>query len=194
MNNLLPHHGELYYLPHFVNHSTANNYFLKLKQSIVWDQKPITIFGKKVMQPRLTAWYGDSDVSYKYSGLKLTAMAWTDELLHLKNKIEQSCGHKFNSVLLNYYRNGSDSMGWHRDNESELGENPIIASLSLGQSRKFKIRNYFDKKETFYILVETGSLLLMKSEMQTYWEHSIAKELKVAQPRINLTFRYVQKG
>lgn len=162
-----------------------------MNNGIEWKHEPIWMFGKKVMQPRLTAWYGDAGKAYRYSGILMTPFPWTSSLLEIKAKVEELTGEKFNSALLNLYRNGADSMGWHRDNEPELGINPVIASVSLGAARRFLLREYQDKKSKTEILLEDGSLLIMKGESQTHWEHSIPKTTKCMAPRINITFRSI---
>jgi alkylated DNA repair dioxygenase AlkB len=188
-HNFLPHHGEVFYFPSFLDRSEADKYLESLTKKIQWQQYTIRIFGKSVLQPRLSAWYGDKD--YAYSGKSLPASGWTNELLELKEKIESFSGKLFNSVLLNLYRNGNDSMGWHRDNEKELGPDPVIASLSLGAERDFKLRDYLTKKEVVTLQPVHGSLILMQGSTQTFWEHSLPKTKKAKEPRLNLTFRWI---
>lgn len=159
--------------------------------TIAWEQRTITMYGKRMPTPRLTAWYGDADKSYAYSGSKFNPFTWTPELLNVKKRIEPIAGVTFNSVLLNYYRNGNDSVAWHSDNETELGMHPVIASVSFGQVRSFYIRHKQNHAEKYSIRLENGSLLLMKGGLQQYWEHRIAKSATVMQPRINLTFRII---
>ena len=166
-------------------------FFEQLKTQIQWKQEPIWMFGKKVMQPRLTAWYGDPGRSYRYSGIEMQPLAWIAPLVKIKSKVEEVLGHDFNSVLLNLYRDGKDSMGWHRDNEPELGDHPIIASVSLGEPRRFLMRLYSDHNVKQEVLLENSSLLIMKGETLTHWEHSIPKSKKVTASRINLTFRKI---
>ncbi|MCS5490268.1 alpha-ketoglutarate-dependent dioxygenase AlkB family protein [Algoriphagus limi] len=187
--NILPHHGEIRLYDHFFDSGKANFFFEKLQNTIHWKQEPIWIFGKKVMQPRLTALYGDPEKTYSYSGITMNPIPWTAELLEIKSSVEQVVEKPFTHVLLNFYRDGQDSMGWHRDNESTLGPNPVIASVSFGVSRNFQIRNYFDKSEKIQIPLNHGSLLIMQGESQHHWEHQIPKSKKVAGGRINLTFR-----
>lgn len=188
--NILPFDGEIYYYPNFFDDQSSRKYFAELKNEIPWQQKSIKIFGKSVNEPRLTAFYGDESKVYTYSGLKLTPLSWTSNLASIKEKIETKIQHKFNVVLLNYYRDGKDGMGWHRDNERELGSEPIIASVSFGASRNFCLRNFFDKKIKKSLILESGSLLVMKGKSQQYWEHSIPKITKCDE-RINLTFRFI---
>lgn len=158
---------------------------------IDWQQYQIKLFGKTLDQPRLTAYYGEDHLFYAYSNIKLKPIPFTDTLLAIKNKIETSTGHYFNGVLLNYYRNGDDSMGWHADDEKELGMNPVIASLSFGASRNFQLQHRFQKsipKQS--IALNDASLLVMQGETQHFWKHQIPKQ-KNKGPRINLTFRQI---
>ncbi|MGY6523003.1 MAG: alpha-ketoglutarate-dependent dioxygenase AlkB family protein [Mongoliitalea sp.] len=187
--NLLPVQGEAYYYHEFFTGDQSAYFWEKLLNEIAWKQEPIWMFGKQVMQPRLTALYGDPSKPYGYSGIEMTPVAWTDFLIDIKNAVEQEAGEKFTHVLLNYYRNGADSMGWHRDNEKVLGGNPTIASVSFGASRAFQLRHYENKQLKKSIELENGSLLLMKGECQHFWEHQIPKTKKVLGGRINLTFR-----
>jgi alkylated DNA repair dioxygenase AlkB len=150
------------------------------------------MFGKKVMQPRLTALYGDEGISYSYSGITMEPIPWSKTLLEIKGKVEEVAEARFSHVLLNFYRDGQDSMGWHRDNEASLGPEPVIASVSFGVSRRFQFRNYVDKKEKLQIELGHGSLLLMKGACQDRWEHQIPKSKKVSGERINLTFRLIR--
>ena len=143
------------------------------------------------MQPRLTAWYGDAGIAYRYSGITMQPEPWTRMLNEIKTRLEKFSGFTFNSVLLNLYRDGQDSMGWHRDDEKELGKNPAIGSVSFGDCRKFMIRHVQDRSLKNAINITNGSLLLMAGEMQHYWQHSIPKTAKPAGVRINLTFRKI---
>lgn len=189
--NLLPADGELYYFPGFYNLDEAQELFSVLQNEIAWEQQRIRIYGREHPEPRLTAWYGDPGAAYAYSGIKLLPKAWSPVLLTIKQKLEAACHAKFNSVLLNYYRDGRDSMGWHRDNERELGPHPVIASLSFGATRRFLVRRYRSNNEKLELPAESGSLILMRGDMQRHWEHSIPKQLKVTEGRINLTFRNI---
>jgi alkylated DNA repair dioxygenase AlkB len=202
--------AKLIFIDHFFKKEEADAILSDLTENIGWEQGEIMMFGKKVLEPRLSAWYGDEGKEYTYSGKKQTPLAWTDTLKGIKNKIElecqnsippdaelhcAKCAHQykaiFNSVLLNYYRNGQDSMGWHSDDEKELGRNPTIVSLNLGETRRFLIRHKIDKNLKKEILLTHGSLLIMTDEMQHYWQHAVPKEPKKQQPRINLTFRWI---
>lgn len=190
-NNLLPEKGEAYLLNEFLLQQEATHYFNLLKNQTPWERKKIIIFGKEVMQPRLVYWYSDPGISYKYSGITLKSNPWPNYLMDLKNKIETICETKFNSVLINYYRDHLDSMGWHRDNEKELGLNPIIASFSLGQMREFQLRDYQTKKNKIKLELKNNDLLIMKGTIQNDWEHSIPKRTTPQGERINLTFRKI---
>jgi alkylated DNA repair dioxygenase AlkB len=169
-----------------------SDYFLQTFISTMpWEQKLVKMWDKEMLTPRLTAWYGDPNTNYSFTDLKLDPMPWTTELLQIKAKVEPIAGIKFNSVLLNYYRDGNDSVAWHSDKESVLGKNPVIASVSFGQVRSFDIRNKADHSEKYSVKLEHGSLLLMKAGLQEHWEHRIAKSVKPMKPRVNLTFRVV---
>jgi alkylated DNA repair dioxygenase AlkB len=189
--NLLPVDGAVFFFPEFLLKEESNALLNDLLNNIPWKQEPINIFGKQVMQPRLTAWFGDAGKVYSYSGITLQPLPWTAALQKIKDKAEKISNHSFNSALLNLYRDGKDSMGWHRDNEKELGTNPVIASVSLGATRIFKLRHYNNKSLARSIALTHGSLLLMEAETQHYWEHQVAKTAKPTRPRINCTFRYV---
>ncbi len=184
--NLLPFDGEVLYFPNFI----SNDFFEKLKDEINWKQEGMKIFGKEVAFPRLTAWYAENGKTYTYSGLKNIPEEFTESLLSIKEKVESEAGVHFNSALLNYYRHGNDSMGWHTDNEPELGENPVIASISLGSSRKFQFKHKSTLKSTQNIILEPGSLLLMQGSTQHHWQHQVPK-VKEAEGRINITFRRI---
>lgn len=157
-----------------------------------WRQDDITLFGKTHRQPRLVAWYGDPGASYTYSGIRHEPLPWTPTLQQLRQRVQAAAGHKFNSVLLNYYRDERDSMGLHADDEPELGPRPVIASLSLGETRRiyFKHKTRRDVETVSYNLPST-SLLIMKGETQRYWRHGIRKLTRACGPRVNLTFRLV---
>lgn len=191
MENLISTDGEVYFYPALFTPEESDQLYKALIENIEWKQEPVFIMGKEIMQPRLTAWYGDADKAYSYTGITMKPHTWTPELLIIKERIEQVAAHTFTSVLLNYYRDGKDSMGWHRDNEKELGNNPVIGSVSFGVSRHFHLKHRTDKNLRAKILLTHGSFLLMKGATQHHWYHSIPKELKVAEGRINLTFRTI---
>ena len=159
--------------------------------NICWQRDHIRMFGKIVAVPRFSAWYGDEGKSYTYSGLKLNPHPWNEILRGIRQTVEQKTGCTFNSVLLNWYRDGTDSMGWHADDESELGVNPIIASVNLGASRRFLMRRKDDHRCKWELTLTHGSLLLMRGRMQHFWQHAIPKEKKITSLRINLTFRTI---
>lgn len=184
--------GRLAYYPDFLSKEKADNLLERLREQVSYRQNTIKMFGKIYDEPRLTAWYADTGLSYTYSGIQMKTLAWSDLLYQLKGDVEQRTSATFNSALLNYYRDGQDSMGWHQDNEKELGLNPTIASLSLGATRKFQLKHIGDtlipRQE---IALTHGSLLIMSGEIQHYWKHQIPKTQKVITDRINITFRKI---
>lgn len=188
--NILPFDGEIFYFPDGLDADSKRLYFQAIKDETPWQQQSVKIFGKWIPEPRLTCFYGDAGKNYEYSGLRLEPLAWTPALLQLKNLAESYSGTLFNVALLNYYRDWKDSMGWHRDNEPELGTEPIIASFSLGAARKFSLRNFADKSVIQSIILEPGSLLVMGGKIQSCWEHCVPKTSK-AEERINITFRRI---
>ena len=153
--------------------------------------KTIKLYGKLVPIPRLTAWYGDSGKSYTYSKIAMSPEPWTPTLLAIKSKVEVLLGVQFNSVLLNFYRSGSDSVAWHSDDESELGENPVIGSVSFGGTRRFVFRHKYRKELNKEVDLSHGTFLVMKGTTQHFWQHQIPKTVKKVEPRINLTFRVI---
>ena len=189
--NILPIDGEAYLFPEFFSKEESEQLWEALQKNIHWKQEPVVIMSKKVMQPRLTAWYGDEGKSYRYTGITMHPHPWTKELLLIKERIEELSGQIFNSVLLNFYRNGNDSVGWHRDNEKSLGINPVIGSVSFGAARYFHFRHYQQKHIKTKVLLTPGSFLLMKGETQHKWLHSIQKEPLITGGRINITFRTI---
>ena len=189
--NLLPFGGEVYYIPNVFAKEKSGEYFNQLFTEIRWKQEPIKIFGKEVMQPRLTAWYGAIDKSYAYSGITMQPNHWIHPLLEIKSVAEEYSGSSATSALMNLYRDGNDGLGWHRDNEKVLGPTPTIASVSLGTVRTFQFRHYKDKSNLISIDLEPGSLVIMKGESQQIWEHRIPKSKKVHGARINITFRTI---
>lgn len=182
--------GEYFYLPNFFSPNEASDYLEAFKENIDWKQEEMLMYGKMIKFPRLTAWYGDNDKPYSFSGIKLSPKAWNKELLQIKEKIEPVANATFNSVLLNRYRDGNDSISWHTDAEKELGTNPIIASVNLGAERKFQLRHR-DTQEKIEIVLQHGSLLIMGGELQHYWQHQVPKTKTVVKERINLTFRVI---
>ncbi len=184
--------GEYLFVKGFFAKPEADRFFHELREGIAWRQESMYMYGKKVAFPRLTAWYGDNDKDYSFSGIKLSPHPWTDSLLKIRSKVEQFSKASFNSVLLNLYRNGNDSISWHTDAEPELGRNPVIASLSLGVARKFQLR-HVNGHGKLDIELTHGSLLLMRGELQHYWQHQLPKSKTVLSERINLTFRLIMK-
>lgn len=183
--------AEVYYYPNFYNNVSAVSYFNELMQTINWQQDVIKIFGKEIPIPRLQAFYGDEGLIYKYSNISLKATKWNDLLLKIKTDIKIETNIKLNCVLLNLYRTGNDSNGWHADDEPSLGKNPAIASVSFGGSRYFNFKHKKIKNLKTKIELQNGSLLIMKGKTQHFWCHQIAKTKKQVEPRINLTFRFV---
>jgi hypothetical protein len=192
MINILPKDGDVFYNPNLFSLEESKQFFRSLKEEIKWRHEPIVLFGKKIMQPRLTAWYGDDNKVIRYSGIKMQPLPWTPVLIEIKTKVESFSGVAFNSVLLNQYRNESDSMGWHRDNEKELGTDPVIASVSFGATRTFHFRHVDDPKLKKIIPLNDGSCLIMRGSTQHFWYHRLPKLTKPINPRINLTFRIIK--
>jgi alkylated DNA repair dioxygenase AlkB len=184
--------AEIIYYPHFLDTNEADKIFVELKNTIPWQQDEIQVFGKTHAQPRLTALYGNEGKPYSYSNITMQPHYWTPLLQKIKSYVESVCETEFTSVLLNYYRDGKDSNGWHADNEKELGTNPTIASLSFGAARTFQLKHNTIKENKKSILLEHGSLLLMKGPTQHFWKHQIPKTAKPTGPRINLTFRIIK--
>ena len=174
----------------FFNPIYSNELLIKLISKIPWESMVIKMFGKDTTIPRLQCWIGDKGCGYKYSGKKLNRQDWTEDLTMIRKKIYEELKIDFNSVLVNYYRDGRDSMGWHSDDEKELGPLPTIASISLGSERDLVFRNKISK-ETLSIPQPHGSLILIDGKTQKNWQHSIKKTRKVIGPRINLTFRNI---
>ncbi len=184
--------AELIYYPSFLKSIEADSFYTILKDSTAWQHDNITVYGKTYKQPRLTALYGDTSTPYSYSNITMYPKPYTDALKQLKFKIEDHTKVIFNTVLLNYYRDGNDSNGWHADNEKELGDNPIIASISLGEERPFHFKHRSLKNERHKLILKHGSLLVMAGEMQHFWLHQIAKTKRSIGGRINLTFRQIK--
>jgi alkylated DNA repair dioxygenase AlkB len=183
--------GEYMYIPNFFNKQKSDYFFDALLKRIEWKQEEMKMYGKLLKFPRLTAWYGDNNKPYSFSGINLNPTIWNDELLQIKKTIEPKCNGIFNSVLLNLYRNGNDSISWHTDAEKELGKNPLIASVNFGATRKFQLRHR-ETKEKIEIELIHGSLLIMKGSLQHFWQHQVPKTKKTVGKRINLTFRVIK--
>lgn len=183
--------GELRYWPQALDADEAAVLFDALRRTSGWEQEEIVIFGERRRVPRLVAWHGDPGAAYTYSGTFHEPQPWTPELAGLRRRVESLSGQSFNSVLLNLYRDGSDGMGWHADDEPELGRNPVIASVSLGATRRFRLRHRRGRAEPLTLPLASGSLLLMGGELQHYWLHAVPKTKQPVGERINLTFRRV---
>jgi len=181
------------YQDHF-DSEIAGNLLRELAKEIPWVQNKIKFYGKENLVPRLESWHGDEGMSYTYSGIKMDAKPWTKNLLVIKESIEPIAKTTFNSVLINYYRDGKDRVAWHSDDEKELGKNPVIASVSLGAERKFKLRHkkYKENQLQHEVFLQSGSLLLMSGSTQHHWLHEIPRTAKPIGPRINLTFRVIK--
>ena len=184
--------ADIIYYPHFFDKDEADIIFAKLETDIPWQQDEIRVFGKIHAQPRLTALFGNEGKIYSYSNIKMQPHPWNLLLQKIKSQVESVSGTNFTTVLLNYYRDGKDSNGWHADNEKELGINPIIASVSFGAARTFQLKHNSNKELKKSIVLEHGSLLLMKGTTQHFWKHQIPKTAKPVGSRINLTFRVIK--
>ncbi|MFY0598253.1 MAG: alpha-ketoglutarate-dependent dioxygenase AlkB [Cyclobacteriaceae bacterium] len=189
--NILPFDGEVNYYGPIIGLEKAQSYFEKLLNNISWDNDQAIIFGKLIVTKRKVAWYGDRPFSYTYSKTTKSALPWTKELLELKEIVEKEAGETFNSCLLNLYHSGEEGMAWHSDGETDLKKNGAIGSLSFGAERKFSFKHKVSK-QSVSILLEKGSLLLMKGTTQANWLHRLPPTKKVKTPRINLTFRTIE--
>ena len=186
--------GEILFMRNFFTLTEAKLYFDLLQNNISWKQEEVKFYGKTYPVPRKTAWYGYEGFNYSYSGITCFPEIWTKELLEIKSQIERFIPEEdFTSVLLNLYNNGNDKMGWHADDEKELGRNPTIASVSLGETRRFDIKHKQNKDLQFKFELTSGSLLIMRGALQHHWVHQIPAQKKVKEPRINLTFRTIKK-
>ena len=184
--------AEIIYYPQFYDKEQADIIFAELVKDIPWQQDEIRVYGKIHPQPRLTALFGNEGKPYSYSNITMQPHPWNSLLQKLKTEIEKVSDTIFTTVLLNQYRDGKDSNGWHADNEKELGTNPVIASLSFGAERTFQLKHNLDKDLKKNIVLQHGSLLLMKGKTQHFWKHQIPKTAKPINPRINLTFRVIK--
>lgn len=183
--------AEVFHYPVLFGQAESDALFTQLLDSIAWQQDSIRIYDRRIPLPRLTAWYGDAGTRYTYSGITMEPQPWAPALLQIKQAIEPLAGVKFNSVLLNLYRDGRDSVAWHSDDEPELGKNPVIGSVSFGATRRFCLRHQVDRSLKQEIALTHGSLLLMQGTTQRFWQHQIPKTAKSVAPRINLTFRVI---
>ncbi|MGG7437621.1 alpha-ketoglutarate-dependent dioxygenase AlkB family protein [Chryseobacterium arthrosphaerae] len=181
----------LEYKEHFLTRKEADQLKDILLETAPWKQRTQKMYDKTVLTPRLTAWYGDPGKTYPLREDELDVTSWTPELLALKQKIEKEFGYQFNSVLVNLYRNQNDSVAWYSDRESRYGKRPVIASVSLGETRNFDFRKKDHHQSKYSLPLPHGSLLIMKGDLQEHWEHRIAKSVTPMKERINLTFRWV---
>ena len=188
--NLLPKDGTVNYYGKIFDQKQSNDFYQKLLETIEWKNDVAIIFGKKILTKRKVAWYGDENFEYTYSNSTKKAIPWTKELIELKKMAEEKTGEKFNSCLLNLYHNGTEGMAYHSDGENDLKKNGAIASLSFGAERKFSFKHK-ETKEKVDLILEHGSLLVMKDQTQTFWLHRLPPTKKVFAPRINLTFRTI---
>jgi alkylated DNA repair dioxygenase AlkB len=185
--------GEVLLYERFFSQFESDRFYETLRKQVLWQQDTIKVYGKSHPLPRLTAWYGDSGKGYTYSGIPMRPHPWSRDLLSIKEKLESKAGVSFSSVLLNLYRTGQDSVSWHRDDEPELGRNPIIGSVSFGETRTFQLRHLTRKDlPRVDIPLTHGSFLLMRGPTQHHWEHQIPKTSRSIKPRINLTFRVIR--
>ncbi len=183
--------GEVAICPQFIEEAQANNLLRQLTATLDWQQETLRIYGRQVVVPRLVAWYGSANARYTYSGVLHEPTPWTPTLATLREQISRACGHDFNAVLANRYRNGNDSMGWHADNEPELGDRPVIASLSLGATRRMRFRHRARGHASLGIDLPNGSLLLMRGDTQRHWQHCLTRTRLPVAERVNLTFRSI---
>ncbi|WP_207514559.1 alpha-ketoglutarate-dependent dioxygenase AlkB family protein [Longitalea luteola] len=186
--NYLPKDGTVNYYGKPLSREQADYYLEKLLTTIHWKNDEAVIFGRHIITKRKVAWYGNDNYDYTYSKITRQALQWTKELLELKRLVEEKTGETYNSCLLNLYHNGDEGMAWHSDDEKTLGENSAIASFSFGAERKFSFKHK-QSKEVISMMLEHGSLLVMKGTTQTHWLHCLPKSKRITTPRVNLTFR-----
>ncbi len=184
--------AELDYLPGWVDAALAERWLQALIEQTPWQQPELFIHGRYHRTPRLTAWYGEPEARYRYSGKVHEPLPWTALLDDIRQRLMADVGQALNAVLLNYYRDGQDSMGWHSDAEPELGREPLIASLNLGGSRRFDLRRVGATRIEHSLTLEHGSLLVMRGPTQHHWQHQVAKTRQACAPRLNLTFRLIR--
>jgi len=193
LTNILPAGGIVTYYGKAITQKDSQYYLDKLLNNIEWKNDEAIIFGRHIVTKRKVAWYGNDDFEYTYSNRTKYALPWTKELSELKKITEELCGTKFNSCLLNLYHNGEEGMAWHSDDEKTLVKDSSIASFSFGAERKFLLKHK-QTKQTISLLLKNGSLLEMKGATQKYWLHCLPKSKKIAQPRVNLTFRVMEES
>ena len=184
--------SDLLFDPAFLAPARADALFAQLRNGIAWETHRIRLFGREVDSPRLSCWIGDADASYVYSRTRFEPRPWPQALTILREEVDGATGERFNSVLANLYRNGRDGMGWHSDDEPELGSQPVIASLSLGATRRFCLKHKRDGTRSFALELPHGSLLVMRGDTQKNFRHALPKTAKPVAERINLTFRKIQ--
>ena len=184
--------AKLDYLPAWVEAGLAERWLHALFEQTPWQQPELFIHGRYHRTPRLTAWYGEPEARYRYSGKIHQPLPWTPLLDEIRQQVVQAVGQPLNAVLLNYYRDGQDSMGWHSDAESELGRDPLIASLNLGGSRRFDLRRVGSTRIEHSLTLQHASLLVMRGPTQHHWQHQVAKTRQACAPRLNLTFRLIR--
>lgn len=191
LENILQKDGVVHYFGPLFSEEEAQHYLRSLLEKIDWQHDELVMFGKKIVTKRKVGWYGDEPFKYTYSNASKVALPWTRELLQLKSIVEKESKETYNSCLVNLYHDGSEGMGWHADDEKELKENGAIASLSFGATRKFVFRHK-ESGQKLSLMLEVGSLLVMKGVTQTYWQHSLPPTRKINSPRINVTFRTIR--
>jgi alkylated DNA repair dioxygenase AlkB len=179
-------------LPGWLEAATADGWLRRLLAETPWQQPQLRLFGRSLPTPRLVAWYGDPEAFYRYSGQTHRPLPWTPLLAQIRQRVEWTVGQRLNGVLLNYYRDGQDSMGWHSDDEPELGPEPLVASLSLGGRRRFDLRRRGTSRIGHSLWLEHGALLVMSGATQHHWQHQVAKSRACCAPRLNLTFRLIR--
>jgi alkylated DNA repair dioxygenase AlkB len=182
--------ADVYFLPGFFGSADSDRLLEDIDETTVWSQESFRMYGKRMPLPRLTAWYGESGKTYTYSKIEMTPQPWTPPLAEIRDAVQREAGASFNSVLLNLYRDGKDSVAWHSDDEPEL--EPVIASVSLGGTRRFQFRHKLRTDLKYELELTHGSLLLMRGPTQQNWQHQIPKTSRRVDPRINLTFRYIR--
>jgi alkylated DNA repair dioxygenase AlkB len=184
--------AELDFQAHWLDLTEADQWLAELTAQTPWQQPQVQLYGRQLPVPRLVAWYGDADARYRYSGLSHQPLPWTPLLARIRSRVAAAVEQPLNGVLLNYYRDGQDSMGWHSDDEKELGSNPLIASLNLGDTRRFDLRRKGQSRIEHSLQLNHGSLLVMRGPTQHYWQHQVAKTRSACAPRLNLTFRLIK--
>ena len=184
--------AQLDFQAHWLDMATADSWLRQLLAETPWEQPQVRLYGRLHAVPRLVAWYGDEDAAYRYSGLLHRPLPWTPLLAQIRQRLQAAVGQPLNGVLLNYYRDGNDSMGWHSDDEAELGADPTIVSLNLGGTRRFDLRRKGQSRIGHSLALGHGSLLVMGGPTQHYWQHQVAKTRRPCAPRLNLTFRLIR--